>query len=109
MHSSKIGTRWEWEATNLPEIQTSSVFRRLLYVILVSYMYFSAIQPYLVSLLGPLPDQNHSLNSLLLSLEAQARVLLDKIGKASANGSVPKSGKSNEKVAEKTSDDKLAR
>ena len=69
----------------------------------------TASQPYLVSLLGPLPDQNHSLNSLLLSLETQARVLLDKIGKASANGSVPKTGKSNEKVTEKTSDDKLAR
>ncbi len=34
---------------------------------------------------------------------------LDKIGKASANGSVPKSGKPNEKVTEKTSDDRLAR
>ena len=66
-------------------------------------------EPYLVSLLGQLPDQSSSLNSLLLSLEAQARVLLDKIGKASANGSVPKSGKSTEKVTDKTSDDKLAR
>ena len=79
------------------------LFKSLLYIV------FSASQPYLVSLLGPLPDQNHSLNSLLLSLENQARVLLEKIGKASANGSVPKSGKSNEKVTEKTSDDKLAR
>ncbi len=34
---------------------------------------------------------------------------LEKIGKASANGSVPKSGKPNEKVTEKTSDDRLAR
>jgi hypothetical protein len=49
------------------------------------------------------------LNSLLLSLETQARVLLDKIGKASANGSVPKSGKGTDKVTEKTSDDKLAK
>ena len=36
-------------------------------------------------------------------------MLLEKIGKASANGSVPKSGKSTEKVTDKTSDDKLAR
>ncbi len=48
-------------------------------------------QPYLVSLLGQLPDQTTSLHSLLLALETQARVLLDKIGKASANGSVPRS------------------
>lgn len=71
-------------------------------------------QPCLVSLLGPLPDQVTSLHSLLLSLENQAKVLLDKIGKASANGSVPKSSastssKSGEKVPEKTTDDKLAR
>ena len=71
---------------------------------------FIASQPCLVSLLGPLPDQTHSIHSLLLSLENQARVLLEKIGKASANGSVPKScGKSAEKLSDKNSDDKLAR
>jgi baculoviral IAP repeat-containing protein 6 len=68
-----------------------------------------ASQPYLVSLLGPLPDQAVSIHSLLGSLEGQARVLLDKIGKAAANGSVPKGGKQAEKVTDKTSDDKLAR
>ena len=70
----------------------------------------SAAQPCLVELLGPLPDQAKSLQSLLALLEQQAKVLLDKIGKASANGSVPKSGGS--KAADKTdkpSDDKLAR
>ena len=71
----------------------------------------SAAQPCLVALLGPLPDQASSLQSLLALLEQQAKVLLDKIGKASANGSVPKSGgsKSGEKVADKSTDDKLAR
>ena len=35
---------------------------------------------------------------------------MDKIGKSSANGSVPKSGKaSSDKVTEKTTDDRLAR
>ena len=67
-------------------------------------------QPCLISLLGPLSDQTTSLHSLLLSLETQAQILLDKIGKSSANGSVPKSGKAcSEKVAEKTTDDKLAK
>lgn len=69
----------------------------------------------MVSLLGPLPDQPQSLHSLLLALERQASVLLDKIGKASANGSVPRSSsspatKATEKAAaDKTTDDKLAR
>ena len=67
-------------------------------------------KPCLISLLGPLPDQPTSLHALLLSLEAQAQILLDKIGKSSANGSVPKSTKATtEKVPEKTSDDKLAK
>ena len=67
-------------------------------------------QPCLISLLGPLTDQTTSLHSLLLSLETQAQILLDKIGKSSANGSVPKSGKAcSEKVAEKATDDKLAK
>ncbi len=65
-------------------------------------------------MLGPLPDQPQSLHSLLLSLERQASVLLDKIGKASANGSVPKTshaktqGSVGEK-SDKTTDDRLAR
>ena len=72
-------------------------------------------QPCLVSLLGPLPEQPQSLHSLLLSLERQAVVLLDKIGKASANGSVPKGPKGGVSVTSSTSpekatsDDKLAR
>lgn len=75
-------------------------------------------QPCLVSLLGPLPEQQSSLHSLLLSLERQAVVLLDKIGKASANGSVPKgqygpkggaSMTSTTSPEKATSDDKLAR
>jgi hypothetical protein len=67
-------------------------------------------QPCLISLLGPLPDQPASLHSHLLSLESQARILLDKIGKSSANGSVPKSGKAGaEKVTDKATDDKLAK
>ena len=64
----------------------------------------------MTTLLGQLPDQTQSLHSLLLSLESQAQILLDKIGKSSANGSVPKSGKaSSDKVTEKTTDDRLAR
>jgi len=51
-------------------------------------------QSCLVSLLGPLPDQQTSLHSLLQNLESQARIVNDKIGKASANGSVPCKDKS---------------
>ena len=43
----------------------------------------------LVSLLGSLPNQAQSLSSLLQTLENQARIANEKIGKASANGSVP--------------------
>ena len=76
---------------------------------IVWYTLISA-QPGLTTLLGQLPDQTQSLHSLLLSLESQAQILLDKIGKSSANGSVPKSGKaSSDKVTEKTTDDRLAR
>lgn len=50
-------------------------------------------QPCLVSLLGSLPDQKSSLHSLLQGLESQARILIERIGKASANGSVPKPDK----------------
>jgi len=50
-------------------------------------------QPCLVSLLGPLPDQKASLHSLLQGLESQACILIERIGKASANGSVPKPDK----------------
>ncbi len=83
-------------------------------------------QPYLVTLLGTLPDQTTSLHSLLQALEKQAKVLLEKIGKASANGSVVKptspaddgapqvqrasaASKIAEKINEKASGDKLAR
>jgi len=44
----------------------------------------------LVSLLGPLPDQKTSIHSLLQGMESQASIMIDRIGKASANGSVPK-------------------
>ena len=37
-------------------------------------------QSSLVSLLGPLPDQQTSLHSLLLSLECQARIVHEKVG-----------------------------
>ena len=70
-------------------------------------------QSCLVSLLGPLPDQSTSIHSLLQGMEAQASVkiyylilcrpnktfltipyqaniMIDRIGRASANGSVPK-------------------
>ena len=47
-------------------------------------------QSCLVSLLGPLPDQNTSIHSLLQGMEAQASIMIDRIGRASANGSVPK-------------------
>jgi len=50
-------------------------------------------QSCLVSLLGNLPDQKASLHSLLQGMEGQARIMVDRIGKASANGSVPKPGK----------------
>ncbi len=80
------------------------------YKCVINIIHEIACQPCLVSLLGPLPDQKASIHSLLLSLESQARILLDKIGKSSANGSVPKSGKAHaDKVADKTSDDKLAK
>lgn len=50
-------------------------------------------QSCLLSLLASLPDQKSSLHSLLLGLEPQARILIERIGKASANGSVPKPDK----------------
>ena len=53
-------------------------------------------QPTLVPLLGPLPDQTNSLNSLLLSLGTQARLLLDRIERAN----VPKSGKAEEEASD---------
>ena len=40
-----------------------------------------AEQSCLVSLLGPLPDQTTSLHTLLLNLEAQARIVNEKVGK----------------------------
>lgn len=50
-------------------------------------------QSCLVSLLGPLADQKCSLHSLLQGIETQAGIMIDRIGKASANGSVPKPDK----------------
>merc|ERR1719370_2110663 len=47
-------------------------------------------QSCLVSLLGPLPDQSTSIHSLLQGMESQASIMIDRIGRASANGSVPK-------------------
>ena len=48
----------------------------------------------LVSLLGSLPDQKSSLHSLLQRIENKAMILVDSIGKASANGSIPKPSES---------------
>ena len=74
------------------------------------YIVLAACQPCLVPLLGNLPEQGSSIHFLLLALESQARILLDKIGKSSANGSVPKSGKAHsDKMADKSTDDKLAK
>jgi hypothetical protein len=71
----------------------------------------SACQPYLLPLLAPIPDQSESIQALLLALSNQARILLDKVGKSSANGSVPRSTRScsNEKTSDKATDDKLAK
>jgi len=57
-------------------------------------------QSCLVSLLGSLPDQKSSLHSLLQGMENQARIMVDRIGKASANGSVPKPGKAGPSTGE---------
>ena len=57
--------------------------------VIIEIMREMSQQSSLVSLLGPLPDQQTSLHSLLQILDPQARIVNDKIGKASANGSVP--------------------
>eukprot|EP00090_Calanus_glacialis_P046596 TRINITY_DN9229_c0_g1_i1.p1 TRINITY_DN9229_c0_g1~~TRINITY_DN9229_c0_g1_i1.p1 ORF type:complete len:1000 (-),score=433.85 TRINITY_DN9229_c0_g1_i1:164-3163(-) len=57
-------------------------------------------QSCLVSLLGSLPDQKSSLHSLLHGMENQAKIMVDRIGKASANGSVPKPGKAGPSTGE---------
>eukprot|EP00094_Tigriopus_californicus_P005176 TCALIF_04990-PA protein Name:"Similar to ubc-17 Probable ubiquitin-conjugating enzyme protein 17 (Caenorhabditis elegans)" AED:0.09 eAED:0.08 QI:0/0.71/0.5/0.87/1/1/8/33/1115 len=79
------------------------------YKCVVSIIREMVSQTYLVPLLGPLPDQQFSISTLLECLSSQAKILLDKIGKASANGSVPKSGKAAEKLSDKTTDDRLAK
>jgi len=56
-------------------------------------------QSCLVSLLASLPNQAQSLHCLLQSLETQARIANDKIGKASANGSVPCRSKKSDDAA----------
>jgi len=63
------------------------------YRVIIGIIREMACQSCLVSLLGSLPDQKSSLHSLLQGLENQARIMVDRIGKASANGSVPKPGK----------------
>jgi len=65
------------------------------YRVIIGIIREMAGQSCLVSLLGSLPDQKTSLHSLLQGLENQARIMVDRIGKASANGSVPKPGKIN--------------
>jgi hypothetical protein len=45
-------------------------------------------QSCLISLLGSLPDHKSSLHSLLQGMENQARIMMYRIGKASANGMV---------------------
>jgi len=62
----------------------------LVYKVIIGIIREMASQSCLVSLLGNLPDQKSSLHSLLQGLENQARIMVDRIGKASANGSVPK-------------------
>jgi baculoviral IAP repeat-containing protein 6 len=63
------------------------------YKVIIGIIREMAGQSCLVSLLGSLPDQSVSLHSLLQGLETQARIMVDRIGRASANGSVPKHGK----------------
>jgi len=65
------------------------------YRVIIGIVREMAGQSCLVSLLGNLPDQKSSLHSLLQGMENQARIMVDRIGKASANGSVPKPGKVN--------------
>ena len=57
-------------------------------------------QSCLVSLLGSLQDQKSSLHSLLQGMENQARIMVDRIGKASTYGSVPKPGKAGPSTGE---------
>ena len=64
-----------------------------MYRVIIGILREMCEQPCMVSLLGPLHNQAQSLHSLLQSLETQARIANDKIGKASANGSVPSRGK----------------
>jgi len=63
------------------------------YKVIIGIIREMAGQSCLVSLLGSLPDQSVSLHSLLQGLETQARIMVERIGRASANGSVPKHGK----------------
>jgi len=63
------------------------------YRVIIGIIREMAGQSCLVSLLGNLTDQKTSLHSLLQGMEGQARIMVDRIGKASANGSVPKPGK----------------
>jgi len=80
------------QANNFLEIDR----HQAVYRVVVGIVRELAAQHCLVSLLGPLPDQATSLHCLLQGMESQARIMIDKIGKASANGSVPKPGKSSD-------------
>jgi len=95
---SKLGSNSFLEICHHPDVYRCvvNVIREIgkeqVYMQMLTHkLHIPAAQPYLVSLLAPLPDQMTSVHSLLLALETQARILLEKIGKAAANGSVPRS------------------
>ena len=77
-------------------IDSSSGRHTSLYRVIIGILREMCEQSSLVSLLGPLSNQAQSLHSLLQTLETQARIANDKIGKASANGSVPSRSKKSE-------------
>ena len=77
-------------------IDSSSGRHTSLYRVIIGILREMCEQSSLVSLLGPLSNQDQSLHSLLQFLETQARIANDKIGKASANGSVPSRSKKSE-------------
>ncbi|XP_023334729.1 uncharacterized protein LOC111706168 [Eurytemora carolleeae] len=83
------------------------------YRMLVGIIKELSTQSTLLSLLGPLPDQKNSIHFLLQNLEQQAKIMISRIGKASANGSVPKAEKGkpvkNEDHASASGGDNLAK
>ncbi|KAK7866626.1 hypothetical protein R5R35_011533 [Gryllus longicercus] len=68
--------------------QHTSVYQRVVDIIKEIARY-----PELVPLLWNLPEQKHSIYSLVHRLEDQAKVVLAKVGKTSANGNIPKGSK----------------